>query len=429
LALTMLRDHPDGIRSAVLDSSYPLQADLFATAAPHFERSLRLLFDSCAADEACNSAYPDLEGLTFGVAERLNAEPYLTEHIAPLSGELYTVALTGDRFMNFLFQAFYQTGWLPYLPQMIAEADQGQYDLLLTLYLGVVESLGSVSYGMNLSVQCAEEIPFGDPTSIQSASQGSPLQQFMDAQLNTGRYMYDACNLWTPQAAPDPQENQAVTSAVPTLIVAGEFDPITPPDWGAILHEDLPNSYFYTLPATGHGAALGNDCASELLLNFWDSPSSDPAPACLAALPAIQFIAPGQAPDLTLAPWQSATYQVVGVQPAGWEEFSEGIWVRPGLYDTALIQLSLPNVGKEAAFGALLSQLGAEGEPTLLETRPANDYSWEVYQTAFQGQVVYIAAAEAGDLLLLVMLQARESEAADLYGTLLLPAIDALQQE
>jgi len=43
--------------------------------------------------------------------------------------------------------------------------------------------------------------------------------------------LFAACQVWN-QTPPDPRENQPVTSEVPALVMAGEYDPITPPDWG-----------------------------------------------------------------------------------------------------------------------------------------------------------------------------------------------------
>jgi pimeloyl-ACP methyl ester carboxylesterase len=60
LALTILRDDPQAIRSAVLDSAYPLEVNLYTSLAANAERSFNVLFDRCAADSACNLSYPDL---------------------------------------------------------------------------------------------------------------------------------------------------------------------------------------------------------------------------------------------------------------------------------------------------------------------------------------------------------------------------------
>ena len=41
------------------------------------------------------------------------------------------------------------------------------------------------------------------------------------------------CDIWGAGTA-DPIEDKAVVSSIPTLVVAGQYDPITPPSWGKV---------------------------------------------------------------------------------------------------------------------------------------------------------------------------------------------------
>jgi pimeloyl-ACP methyl ester carboxylesterase len=65
LALTAMRDYPDGIRSVILNSTVPLQADLYSEVPASFDRALNVLFDSCADNPVADNAYPDLETVFF----------------------------------------------------------------------------------------------------------------------------------------------------------------------------------------------------------------------------------------------------------------------------------------------------------------------------------------------------------------------------
>ena len=62
VALEMLRRHPEGVRSAVIDSVVP--TDEPADASEHLkvaERALAKLFTGCASDPKCSAAYPTLK--------------------------------------------------------------------------------------------------------------------------------------------------------------------------------------------------------------------------------------------------------------------------------------------------------------------------------------------------------------------------------
>jgi pimeloyl-ACP methyl ester carboxylesterase len=79
---------------------------------------------------------------------------------------------------------------------------------------------------------------------------------------------------------PDPRENQTIHSDIPTLVLAGEGDPITPPDWGRMVAADLAHAWFHEFPAQGYWVARSSSCAVQMALAFWDDPSVDPGSIC-----------------------------------------------------------------------------------------------------------------------------------------------------
>src|ERR1051325_368575 len=105
LALTLMRDHPEAVRSAVLDSTYPLQVNLYTALAPNAERAFNVFFNNCAADPGCNARYPDLRTVFYQLVDQLNAQPVW---IALLTGEgRQTVRLDGGLLIDVLFGGLY----------------------------------------------------------------------------------------------------------------------------------------------------------------------------------------------------------------------------------------------------------------------------------------------------------------------------------
>ncbi|MGI8687418.1 MAG: alpha/beta hydrolase [Thermomicrobiales bacterium] len=96
-ALTVMRDFPDAVRSAVLDSTAPLQTNLITDWGGNFDRALRLLFARCVADSRCHSAYPTLESDFSQVVAQLNAAPASITITDPKSGQSYPLVITGTR--------------------------------------------------------------------------------------------------------------------------------------------------------------------------------------------------------------------------------------------------------------------------------------------------------------------------------------------
>lgn len=271
LALTIMRDNPQGIRSVVLDSVYPPQANLYTELARNAERAFRVFFDRCAVDSTCSSSYPNLEERFYNLVRRLNEAP----EIVSTSG--HDIRLTGNLLIDVLFVGLYNRVVTLRMPEMIAQVEAGSYTLLrprLDLYFDTASALG-----MQMSVQCREEIPFGTMDDMRAASEGVRAE-IEETFAGTTKPLFEFCPSWGVPPA-DPVENQPVSSDIPSLILAGEVDPITPPAWGEWAAETLPNSYYYLFPGMGHWVARSSPCAIEMILQFMDQPGSAPDSGCL----------------------------------------------------------------------------------------------------------------------------------------------------
>jgi pimeloyl-ACP methyl ester carboxylesterase len=101
-------------------------------------------------------------------------------------------------------------------------------------------------------------------------------------------YEFTLCESWQSGQA-DPIENTAVVSDIPALIFAGQFDPVTPPEWGQLAAETLSNHFFYEFPGLGHGIMRSNECGLEIGLQFIEDPTSEPDVSCIEELAAPDF--------------------------------------------------------------------------------------------------------------------------------------------
>ena len=88
------------------------------------------------------------------------------------------------------------------------------------------------------------------------------------------------CESWTIEPD-DPVANEPVSSNVPALILAGQFDPITPSAWGQLAAETLSNSLFCEFPGLGHGVMDSDRCALEISMQFLEEPTIEPDVSCL----------------------------------------------------------------------------------------------------------------------------------------------------
>ena len=100
------------------------------------------------------------------------------------------------------------------------------------------------------------------------------------------RDYYSICQSWPTQSA-DPKGTTAAVSDRPTVLISGQFDPITPPRNADIAKETLSNAVAVTIPGGGHVPLLpyepiGN-CGFAIALGNIANPGK-PDTACAASL-------------------------------------------------------------------------------------------------------------------------------------------------
>jgi Tol biopolymer transport system component/pimeloyl-ACP methyl ester carboxylesterase len=276
LALTILRDHPEGIRSAIIDAVLPPQANLNQDITLNAYRALHAVFKDCAADADCSRAYPDLEATFYQVVDELDADP------VSLRFNQGWVVVDGYAFVEAFFRLLYSTDAIPWIPLLIDRANHGEYP---EKSIFAVPDRRTMGWGMHYSIWCREEMAFESlEEALTLAAELPPV--FSD--LFAGAYDWAVCASWEAGVA-DPIENQAVVSDIPTLVLSGRYDPVTPPAWGRLAAETVANSFFYEFPNVAHGAMRSNACALEIGLQFLDDPTAEPDTSCLDKLGSPEF--------------------------------------------------------------------------------------------------------------------------------------------
>jgi pimeloyl-ACP methyl ester carboxylesterase len=118
LAQTLMRDHPEGIRSVVLDSVLPTTYTIpgnWQNTRAGFDN----LFQACATEMACNIAHPHLEKTFTGLVNKLEAEPLTTTVTDPTTGKDLKVLLDGGALVDWLRNQNYDVPLLRAAPDRI----------------------------------------------------------------------------------------------------------------------------------------------------------------------------------------------------------------------------------------------------------------------------------------------------------------------
>lgn len=422
LAQTAMRDFPEGIRSVVLDAGYPVDADLYEETPGNAVRAMEALFATCADDPACAAQNPDLATTFAALVSELNATPAPVTVVDVTSGERLQEELDGDSLVGFLFQTLYSTELIPYLPEIITAARGGELGTIGLLLGAQSQQLGAISLGQQLSVQCQEEVPFGTREAVAGAAAEHPLVAgFFEGAPTLGSGIFDVCDSWGA-GEPGPAADDAVTSDIPALVLAGELDPITPPRWGEDIAAGLSNSFFVTFPFTGHGSVPSRPCAVSITREFLDDPTSEPATGCVEDVEPPAFTSDGVTIEMTS--FEDEDLGLAGVRPEGWIQAIPGVWQESAL--TSLIQQVVPGATREELLETVGRQLGLAAPLVPVEELPAGELTWQLYRLDDLGQSVELALADGPDGLIVVQLATTPARKDVHREQIFLPAVEAL---
>lgn len=286
LALHTMRDHPDALRSVILDAVVPTQTNFVPQVAQSQQRAFHELFAACAADADCNTYYPNLEKVFFDLVARLNQEPARVPMTDPDTKQSYQAVIDGDTLESLLFQLLYVTEIIPALPHVIYQMRDGDYSFLSRIAPLLIFDK-TMAYGMYDSVICAEDADF----SLEEVDINGVRPELAEYAKDDAQSILDTCKIWNVPEL-DLALDAPISSDIPTLIMNGRFDPITPPANGELAAETLSNSTVVTFGFTGHSAATSGDCAEALMVAFLDNPQRKLDTACVAEKQEPTFISP-----------------------------------------------------------------------------------------------------------------------------------------
>ncbi len=253
--------HPQATRSIVLDSPVPNTLVLGNIFARNLDDALALQFGRCTQDPACKGKLGDPRAELDTLLATLRKEAPLVRFRDGRTGQVRSERLTPMAVAGLVRMYAYQPAAAALLPVLIHEANAGRYEGLAALAALLTDEMADMmAMGMQLSVVCSED---GGRIAASAQDQGTvlghTLTDFLAAQ----------CKVW-PKAKPPADFNAPLATQVPALVLAGEYDPVTPPRYGREIVETLPNGRLFVLRGQGH-SVLGAGCMPKLFAQFLDT--------------------------------------------------------------------------------------------------------------------------------------------------------------
>lgn len=284
VALEVMRSFPQHVRSVILDSTVPPDLGFFDTIPHVYARVYQVFFQQCAANATCASKYPNLEARFYAFLAAADKHPVTMTLTDPQTGKVYPKAFfQGYDLFQAFWQFFYVTSFIPYLPGLMNDMINGHYDRFAAVYSQLAFDT-SVNTGVYETTMCSMEAGRTTAADIQKYAQ--ELNPVIRAQAikDTTLTAFNLCKVWNvPPAASS--EWQPVVSSIPTLVMEGEDDPITPPTNGNSVATHLSKSYVTFFPSTGHGTYLaGEACPVTVAQSFLSQPDQRPDTTCIKSM-------------------------------------------------------------------------------------------------------------------------------------------------
>jgi pimeloyl-ACP methyl ester carboxylesterase len=255
-----VRKYPAHASAVILDGVIPPDRPLGPDTPRHAQEALDLMFRRCAADAACNGAFPDLARRFDDLRGRLVVTPVRMTLANPSTGKSEQIDFGSEQLIGAVRLLNYQTATTALLPLLLDRAAKGDLAPLASQLLMLGSSLDDqLAYGMNAAVICTEDVPyFGavDRTAFAKSYFGTTQLDGLGA----------LCDGW-PKGVLDADFREPLHSAVPALLLSGEADPVTPPESGARAAKGFSDALHVVVKGQGHGQ-ITVGCAPRLVAQF-----------------------------------------------------------------------------------------------------------------------------------------------------------------
>jgi pimeloyl-ACP methyl ester carboxylesterase len=282
VAQEYVRRHPDQVRSVVLDGVAPpsmrISFDVWRTR----DDALDGVMAACRASAPCAKAHPDPDATLRDIEHALEGGKSITLR-DPRTGITRDMHIDFETVIGALQPLTYAPDAASLIPELLALAREGDYAPLFAASLVTVGDLpDQFSPALHYSVTCAEDVP--------RVTREERANGVDDERVRTlARRTLAVCDQW-PKGSFASDFTQPLRSDVPTLLLSGGLDPVTPPAYADEVARTLPRSRHIVARGFGH-IVSPHACAPRLIAAFVDEAGFTTLPQ-----PCIDFLEHSQRP-------------------------------------------------------------------------------------------------------------------------------------
>ncbi|HLZ98193.1 MAG TPA: alpha/beta hydrolase [Steroidobacteraceae bacterium] len=278
VAQLYMRRYPRRVHAVILDGvTYPEQA-IGPDTPSDGERALYLIVARCENEPECAAAYPALRQELDGLRHRFGPGKEALTVADPGSGQPLRVEFSRGMLNAALRFLSYSATEASLLPTLLHQGAGGNLAPLAAQAIMMGRQVGDqLASGMQNSVICTEDEPLFTASSIDRRRVAQTYQG--SDQLDA---LAEICTHW-PRGRMDPDLHAPLHSDIPTLLLSGDADPVTPPADAARAARGLTHHRTLVVPGEGHGQ-LATGCMPKLMARFLEDAAPETLDAgCLAS--------------------------------------------------------------------------------------------------------------------------------------------------
>lgn len=277
VAMTLMARYPETVRAAVLDSVNPPDP-LLPRHSSNVAAARNAFFSFCGKDEACASAFPDLAGIYQDTLKRLAQAPLSLRLPAEAHHPGNQGPLTAPLFELVVGRLVYYPKDYPSLPRLIAAVHDGDTSIfaasLASLLTQTWDQDTEMSFAANTAIDCRDRPRYRAPAD--------------DTDISERISLHGICDGWS-ELGPPPVV--PLDAGMPTLVLAGEFDPNATPAVSRHVADLIgPHAQWVEFAHAGHSVRSSSPCASKVVAEFVDQPTRPLDTSCADRPGPIRFL-------------------------------------------------------------------------------------------------------------------------------------------
>jgi pimeloyl-ACP methyl ester carboxylesterase len=286
LAQHVMRLNESVVRSVTLDAVLPVGMNALVDNIATKDRALRKVLEACETDVGCNQAFPNLYFQLEQAFENVRNKPVVVKIRGGERNGGFDLKLNEYMVYGFLIASLYDTNANPRIPLFIhglANKDSRGLEQILSPYFALENvsiEVDAFAQGMYLTVVCREMVVL-NPTEWATSLGFDVLPIYRELSTKPSSGVVKSCRDWKPGVA-SATDLEPVVSRIPTLILTGKFDPVTPSEYARAVASQLERVQVVEFIG-GHGVMGKNmnlNCGSQIFRAFLEQPEQQLDTTC-----------------------------------------------------------------------------------------------------------------------------------------------------